>query len=101
MAPAEVIPSEHGDYGGMTVYRLREGIERFFITDINNPAGSNKAQSDIAVFYEQVSSVPKNFNHVPGGGNVLYMDGYVEFLKYPTKYPSSTTWACLMEILGT
>jgi prepilin-type processing-associated H-X9-DG protein len=22
------------------------------------------------------------FNHVPGGSNVLYMDGHVEFLKY-------------------
>ncbi|MBI2424224.1 MAG: hypothetical protein HYV27_15440 [Candidatus Hydrogenedentes bacterium] len=28
-----------------TIYRLREGIERFFITDINNPAGSTAAQS--------------------------------------------------------
>ncbi len=26
--------------GPGTLYRLREGIERFFITDINNPAGS-------------------------------------------------------------
>ena len=30
---------------GVTLYRLREGIERFFITDINNPAGSAMAQS--------------------------------------------------------
>jgi hypothetical protein len=29
-----------------TIYRLREGIERFFITDINNPAASAKAQSE-------------------------------------------------------
>ncbi len=28
-----------------TIYRLREGIERFFITDINNPAASATAQS--------------------------------------------------------
>jgi prepilin-type processing-associated H-X9-DG protein len=27
------------------------------------------------------------FNHVPGGGNVLYMDGHVEFLKYPSEGP--------------
>lgn len=26
-----------------TIYRLREGVERFMITDINNPAASNKA----------------------------------------------------------
>ena len=36
-----------GDIGltdGQTVYRLREGIERFFITDINNPAASSKVR---------------------------------------------------------
>ena len=27
------------------------------------------------------------FNHVPGGSNVLYMDGHVEFLRYPSKFP--------------
>jgi prepilin-type processing-associated H-X9-DG protein len=88
------------DIGGEseTVYRLREGIERFFITDINNPAGSSKAQSEIAVMYDQVSTTVKNFNHVPGGGNVLYMDGHVEFLKYSTKYPVSTTWAYLFTL---
>ena len=28
----------------VTAYRFREGIERFFITDINNPAASSKAR---------------------------------------------------------
>ena len=27
------------------------------------------------------------FNHVPGGGNVLYMDGHVRFIKYPGNFP--------------
>jgi len=27
------------------------------------------------------------FNHVPGGSNVLYMDGHVEFVKSGVKYP--------------
>ena len=27
------------------------------------------------------------FNHMPGGCNVLYMDGHVEFLRYPTGFP--------------
>ena len=26
---------------------------------------------------------------MPGGGNVLYMDGHVEYLKYKSKYPFS------------
>ncbi len=72
-----------------TIYRLREGIERFLITDINNPAASSKAQSEIFVMYDTLSSMVKYFNHVPGGCNVLYMDGHVEFIRYPGKAPVS------------
>ena len=68
-----------------TIYRLREGIERFFVTDINNPAGSATAQSDLPVMWDAVSIEVKDFNHVPGGSNVLYMDGHVEFIKYPSE----------------
>ncbi len=74
--------------------RLREGVERFFITDINNPAAGAQAQSNLAIMWD---SYGKNdnadaaaqgrgavlaFNHVPGGCNVLYMDGHVEFKRY-------------------
>jgi len=86
----------HEVRGAVTLQRLREGIERFFITDINNAGASAKAQSDIAVIYDEVSTVSKNFSHVPGGGSVLYMDGHVEFLKYPAEYPISRSWASLL-----
>jgi len=76
--------------GNTTYYRVREGIERFMITDINNPAASAKAQSEIWVMHDEQSSVI--FNHVPGGGNVLYMDGHVEFVKYPGETPVSRAW---------
>ena len=69
--------------GGRSYYpRLREGIERFFITDINNPAGAISGQSALAVMWDMVSADPAHFNHIPGGSNVLYFDGHVEFLKY-------------------
>jgi prepilin-type N-terminal cleavage/methylation domain-containing protein/prepilin-type processing-associated H-X9-DG protein len=83
----------------MTLYRLREGIERFFITDINNAGASNIAQSQLAVAADTISSDPSDgqaFNHVPGGSNVLYMDGHVEFLKYPSGFPVSPLTAGLM-----
>ena len=83
----------------ITFYRLREGIERFFITDINNPAASAVAQSEVPVMWDDVSSEIGNFNHLPAGSNVLYMDGHVEFLKYPGKFPVSPAWAELMGIL--
>ncbi len=38
----------YGNGGGNTIYRLREGIERFLITDINNPASNARAQSEIS-----------------------------------------------------
>jgi len=74
------------------VLRLREGIERFLVTDINNPAACNHASSEIVVMWDQASSVTiGNFNHVPGGSNVLYMDGHVAFVRYPGSFPLDAT----------
>ncbi len=83
----------------LTIYRLREGIERFFITDINNPAASAQAQSEIPVMSDWVNivaGVGTNFNHVPGGANVLYMDGHVAFIRYPGEWPASPLFACVV-----
>jgi len=77
----------------VTVYRLREGIERFLITDINNPAASAQAQSELPVLWDDVNTNVESFNHIPGGCNVLYMDGHVDFLKYPSTYPVSVAAA--------
>ncbi|MFO7774700.1 MAG: prepilin-type N-terminal cleavage/methylation domain-containing protein [Candidatus Hydrogenedentota bacterium] len=79
-----------------TYARLREGIERFFITDINNPAAGAEAQSSIAVMWDSWAmeagnqakrSNPLTFNHMPSGSNVLYMDGHVNFVRYNEQYP--------------
>ncbi len=92
---------------------LREGVERFFITDINNPASGTSGQSQLFVMWDawaqnaQAGDTPPNmypswivnnlppssislFNHVPGGSNVLYMDGHVEFVRLNTKAPITT-----------
>ena len=85
-----------GNGSTSTIYRLREGVERFLITDINNPGASAAAQSNIPVMWDIVSaSVSGNaqFNHIPGGANVLYMDGHVSFLRYPTEFPASEGFA--------
>ncbi|MBI1319225.1 MAG: DUF1559 domain-containing protein [Candidatus Hydrogenedens sp.] len=74
------VPLANGQTG--SVYRLREGIERFFVTDINNPGASTQAQSQIVVMHDAVSEEPAHFNHIPGGANVLFMDGHVEFLRW-------------------
>jgi len=94
------------DGGGeeKTVYRLREGIERFFITDINNPAASALAQSEVPVQWDTVWSPSVGgesyFSHIPGGGNVLYMDGHVEFVKYPGDWPICKVFVHMMNLIN-
>ena len=99
-----------GNGGGDTLYRVREGIERFMITDINNPAASALAQSEVPIMQDVFQAGNVNlsgavkyadsgistFNHVPGGCNVLYMDGHVEFTKYPGDYPVSVMTGALL-----
>jgi len=88
----------NGNGGGATVYRLREGIERFLTTDVNNPAAGARAQSEIFVMLDNVSTEVARFNHVPGGSNVLYMDGHVAFVRYPGEMPVSPSMAAIMHI---
>ena len=82
--------------GPERAHRLREGVERFFVTDINNPASSTMSQSTLPVLLDVYGVYKKTdpstddvtaaavtvFNHVPGGSNVLFMDGHVEFMQY-------------------
>jgi len=70
---------ELGD--GKVLRRLKEGVERFFITDFDNPAASAHFQSEIPVMWDRLG------HHEPDGGNVLFMDGHVEFIRYPGKFP--------------
>jgi len=94
--------------GEVSAKHLREGIERFLITDINNPAASAQAQSTVPTMWDLCRSggsswgfdagALQEFNHIPGGSNILYMDGHVEFLKYPQAdgsagWPVSKLWA--------
>lgn len=76
-----------GNGGGSVVYRLREGVERFMTTDIDNPADTAQAQSDIWIMFDHIATEANGFNHVPGGANVLYLDGHVEFVKYAAENP--------------
>lgn len=83
--------------GEITIYRLREGIERFLITDINNPAASAQAQSTIPVSGDWVDRNTDAFNHIPGGANFLFMDGHVEFLRFPSRWPVTRTMGWLQD----
>ncbi len=91
--------------GDHTFYRLREGIERFRIRDINNPAATAVAQSEVPVQWDWLGVKPSAFNHVPGGCNVLYLDGHVEFIRYaedngPDKFPVTRRFAELADVVA-
>ncbi len=88
-------PEATGNSGSDRLFQLREGIERFLTTDINSPAGAVASQSSIPVLWDGIGSSEFDdneagnaaFNHLPGGSNVLYMDGHVEFIIYPQRFP--------------
>jgi len=89
---------ENIDDSGIEVQRTREGIERFFITDINNPGASAQAQSTIPVLGDLVSLDTVDYNHIPGGSNWLFMDGHVEFQKYPSDFPTTRAFGVLVSL---
>jgi len=64
-------------------FRLQEGIERFLITDINNPAASAVAQSTVPVLFEALTPETKPHRRM----QVLYMDGHVEGVPLGQAFP--------------
>jgi len=86
-----VVPAGQGSAGSDRIFRLRQGIERFLITDINDPAASASRGPRIPLLIERVG------NHEPRGGHVLYLGGYVEYIRYPGKWPMTETTVALLE----
>lgn len=80
---------------GQTLWRIREGIERFFIRDIMSPVASSQARSKIPVLWEMPDT------QTAPGGWVLYMDGRSEWLPYPGEFPMNEAFIRgLREVMG-
>jgi hypothetical protein len=77
-------PSEVDQVGNSHLYRLRNGIERFFITDINDPYSGQRTMSGIPVCWELPS-------RGDSGGWVMYLDGHIEWRSYPDEFPLTET----------
>ena len=74
----------HAPGGGSLYYRTRFGVGRMFIRDVNNPGRDSVADTQIPVMFDSTAQEGRTtFNHFPFGGNILYLDGHVEFQKYP------------------
>jgi len=86
-----------GNGTGDVIFRLREGIERAMITDINSPGASTMAQSTVPAMWDSVSTQVAggsvDFNHAPGGSNIVYLDGHVDFAHYPGDFPVCRAFA--------
>jgi prepilin-type processing-associated H-X9-DG protein len=97
------IPSDgfYGNGGTNTIFRFREGVTRFLITDINNAGASAESQSSIYVMFDSLATNPIDYNHLPGGSNVLYLDGHVSFVKYGEGAPCYKGFASIVGALGT
>lgn len=77
------------------VQRLRVGIETYYAETPQTAPARNVTPGSIPVMWDAFGSVgaafsaeaPVNFNHVAGGGNVLYLDGHAEFVRFGVRFP--------------
>ena len=82
----------HAPGGGNVFFRICIDAGRMFIRDINNPGNDAQADSSIPVLFDSVSYLGLiRMSHFPLGGNVLYLDGHVEFQRY-TETTTGTPW---------
>ncbi len=77
----DIAPAGNGEN---SLQPLREGVERFLITDINNAGASSSAQSSIPVLIEIATWKHRESDDDFKGANVLYMDGHVVFVSLGT-----------------
>lgn len=54
------------------------------------------SQSVIPVLFDHVTNAPAGSSHFPRGGNILYLDGHVRFVKFPAHFPQSESWVTVM-----
>jgi prepilin-type N-terminal cleavage/methylation domain-containing protein/prepilin-type processing-associated H-X9-DG protein len=81
------VPGGHAPGAQDRFYRVRDGVNRLFIEDINRPELTAIAETEIPLLFDSMAVQGRHLpNHiVPPGGNVLYMDGHVEYMRFPDK----------------
>jgi len=83
-----VIPGRRG-----VTYRIREGVENALINNAIAYGSTVRGQSTIPILWDTLASGLEGvtamadggavlYNHMPGGSNVLFMDGHAEYIPY-------------------
>jgi len=80
------------------LYRLSSNVDRFLITDIDFTGSGSSGASIVPVMWDQISTNIAEFNHIPTGQNVLYLDGHVGYFRFDrssTVFPISPLYAAV------
>ncbi len=96
------------DGKSFTVRRLGDGASSYKQSERSSQVGNGgDIRAQIPVMFDNFGIVPPGtnstiimFNHLPGGSNVLYLDGHVEFAQFPTEFPCSREWGEAASVLG-
>ncbi len=84
-------------------------LPRLYPTEEDGRVTSMLGQAGIPIVWDRIPLNEGEFAHVPGGANVLHMDGHVEFVKYsyynnsnffPVTAVSAATFGSIMPVLS-
>lgn len=77
------VPIPHGNLGGIVVHRLGKGVARQLAAGDQPAPGEIEKRIPVMLDAFANAGYVAYFNHLPGGSNVLFLDGHVDFLRYP------------------
>jgi prepilin-type processing-associated H-X9-DG protein len=88
------IPTEDGGL----LPRLREGVERFYVTDVEDDEAAEQIAATIPVMFE--IPYPEGHPRHQEVCHVLYLDGHVAAVPYGERFPALGEVAALMQGAG-
>lgn len=75
------VNENRGTANGDILLRLDEGVPTFRNIDFSTVSW----RPPTIVMFDRPGTTSTDFNHVPGGSNVIFIDGHVEFITYPSE----------------
>jgi prepilin-type processing-associated H-X9-DG protein len=102
-----VVPEGKGNGGGNVIHRLDKKLFTSAVDGQRKYPGiflidSGKTGADIPIMWDKPSLNKNEFNHMryrnrPSYGNVVLLDGHVEEVPFPGKFPMTETMAKLLD----